>query len=390
MKNKQSIFLFAGEQSGDLHGGKLLKALTKKLPFCHFYGVGGPHMREERFSPVMNMEKFQAMGFSEVIGSLWTIWRRFRTLKKDILKTNPEAVILIDYPGFNLRMASALRKGGYKGKLIQYISPSVWAWGKKRILKMEKALDLLMTIYPFEPTCFEATSLQTEYVGNPVQESVQNHSYREEWANLFGISPAQSLLAIFPGSRNSEIRHNLPLQIQAAQEVVKQAGPLQIGISCANTDIMKVVTKALEKTKLELNKQVFLIPKVYSYELMRDCKAAIATSGTVTLELALHKTPSVVGYYVSPFNRFVAKYLLRVNLPHYCIVNILNQKTTYPELITQGYNPKNLAKKTLELLRDTPERDACIAGCQEILNGLHIDSPSEKAAEKVLGCLDGE
>ena len=170
------IFIFAGEQSGDLHGAELLYALKQKEPNLQIMGVGGPKMRSQGIYSIEKMESFQVMGLSDVIKALPKLVFLFKNIRNTILKNNPKAVIFIDYPDFNMRMAKSLRKNGYTGKLIHYICPSVWAWRKGRIKDLAETLDLLLTIFPFEPQYFEKTPLKVEYVGNSLVKNIKDIS----------------------------------------------------------------------------------------------------------------------------------------------------------------------------------------------------------------------
>ena len=187
MRDSMRLFIFAGEVSGDSHGASLVKALKEKKPNIVITGVAGPKLRKEGITGPLVMENFEVMGFTDVILSLPRLIKQFYVTRNYILKENPDAVILIDYPGFNLRMAKALREKKYQGKIIQYISPSVWAWGSHRIIQMEKTLDLLMTIYPFEGAFFSHTSLKVNYVGSPVKEQLSHYKYNDHWQDLLNI-----------------------------------------------------------------------------------------------------------------------------------------------------------------------------------------------------------
>lgn len=357
------LFIFAGEPSGDVHGGHLVKALKRLIPHLHVSGVGGPQLRAQGLDTILPMEEFEVMGFTDVLLSLPRLLRQFRLVKRHILEMRPKAVMLVDYPGFNLRLAKALRKEGYKGKIIQYISPTVWAYGKKRIKQMASTLDLLMTIYPFEAACYAATDLQVAYIGNPLQEYVQAHPYETEWQRQVGL-PAGRLLSLFPGSRKGEIDRNLP-KLLAAAEMLKEEDPEAIvAISCAHDETFKQVKLHLENSPLRLNLDTFLIPKRFTYEMMRDSHAAIAKSGTVTLELALHKCPTVVIYQLTKLNRFMAKWVLRLNLPFYCIVNILANQGIFPELIEKAFTEDEIWQQLKKLWRPGNAREACQKGCE--------------------------
>ena len=189
-------FFIAGEHSGDLHGAHLLQALHKEQPDAFYAGVGGPLMRAEQFHCFLPMEDFQIFGFTGIVRHLPRVVNQFRQIRDHILGHDYDVVIFVDYPGFNLRMAQALRKRGYKGKLVQYICPSVWAWGKGRIDGMVKTLDLLIAFFPFEPALFAHTKLPVVFCGHPLTEAV---------APARAAPTEPPMIAIFPGSRRREI-----------------------------------------------------------------------------------------------------------------------------------------------------------------------------------------
>jgi len=383
-KNPDSkVFIFAGEQSGDIHGSKLIDAIYKVYPSKTIVGVGGSRMRKMGLEPILKMEDFQVMGFTDVFWSFPKLWRHFHTLRDYILEAQPSHVILIDYPGFNLRMARALRNKGYTGKIIQYICPSVWAWGKGRITQMTSTLDLLLTIYPFEPTYFSNTTLPVSYIGHPLAESIASYQYRDDWCHNLGIREKAQLIALFPGSRVGEIVRNLPIQLEAAKRLRKEMPQVQFAISTAQPEHRELINSIIRSTPNADRLDVVFVPGQFNYELMRDCRTAIAKSGTITLELALHSCPTVVIYCLTTLNRIYAQYILRLNLPFYCIVNILKGKQVFPELITAGCNPDNVYKSVLGLHRDGHARQECIQSCNEIQALLKTSNSSEAAAHLI-------
>lgn len=370
-------FIFAGEASGDLHGSSLLKSIRQRNPHIRITGVGGPAMREQGMECVLPMEAFQVMGFTDVIAALPKLVRQFYQVRDAILNSQPDAVILIDYPGFNLRMAKALRKKQYKGKIIQMISPTVWAWGKGRIDTMARTLDLLLTIYPFEAACFAHTPLKVEYIGHPLVERIDTYRYNEEWKQTVGIRSNAPIVALFPGSRHGEIISNLPMQIEAAKQFKVKYPDVQIAISCVDDKQKEAIEAVLKTNPLA----AVFVPRKFTYELMRDSRAAIAKSGTVTLELALHKTPTVVMYQLSRLNRFIAEHILRLRLPHYCIVNVINGKTVLPEWIAVEATPERLSDDLKSLYSDGEKRTACLQGCLKTRQKLGSYKTGDLAAQ---------
>ncbi len=379
----KDCFIFAGETSGDLHGSKLLKALKKDPTWDSFRGVGGPLMRQEGLDCLFKMENFQVMGFSDVIKALPSLWKYFYAIRDHIIDTKPDCTILIDYPGFNLRLAKALRKAGYQGKIVQYICPTVWAHGKKRINTMVNTLDLLLTIYPFEADLFANTSLKAIYIGNPLVETIQKHTYQSQWKQLLNIPEKQQLIAIFPGSRQGEIQRHTQHQLQVAYKLREKHPHIAFAISYAHDDLYPILQEQIQKTPLKLGKDIHLVPRTYSYELMKECSVALAKSGTVTLELALHTKPSVILYTLTTLNYYIAKYWMRLNLPHYCIVNILGQKEIFPELIGRELDYDQLYDNLDNLLQSKPLYTSIEQECLAIQQKLGPHSASLQASQAI-------
>lgn len=389
MKEPPRLFVLAGEHSGDLHGGAALKALRREEPSLKVFGVGGPEMVKQGLEVTIPMEQFQVFGFTDIAKKLWPLWQQFRKTRDLILNEKPDGVLLIDYPGFNLRLARDLRRRGYQGKIIYYICPTVWAWGKGRIQQLADHVDLLLTIFPFEPALFSHTSLPVRFVGHPLVQAVESYSYNPNWYEQCGISRSVRSLAIFPGSREGEIRRLLPRQLTAALKL-KQIDPeLAILISCADDRLKRMIES--EVSRCARMADLHLIPKTFSYEMMRDCQLALTKSGTVALELALHKKPSVVVYEVSTLNRLIARFALRLQLPHYCIVNILCGKTVYPEFIEKSFNADDLAKALEKIHIDGPDRQSSLEGCMQARQSLKTPSgvsAADHVANAIRSCLE--
>jgi len=386
----KNLFIFAGEPSGDLHGSHLARSLQKLQPDLCLEGVPGPQMRFQGVTEILRMEDFEVMGLSDVILALPRLYRHFHKICSHILATKPEGVILIDYPGFNLRLAKSLRKKGYAGKIIQYISPTVWAHGKHRIDSMAKTLDLLLTIYPFESKCYSHTGLKVDYVGNPLCEYIKQYQYAEDWRSKTGIPEKNRLIALFPGSRKGEIERNLPFMLEAAETILQNNPEMGFGISCANLHVKDYLKRHPFTDSSRLREAIFYVPKEYTYELMRDSHSAIAKSGTVTLELALHQRPTVVVYKLTTLNRLYAKHILKLKLPYYCIVNILAESMVFPELIECGLNTPNLVS-AFQAVDDAhgTQRANCLEACNKIaLNLAGKAVTSENAAKSIQRLLE--
>jgi lipid-A-disaccharide synthase len=368
------LFVFAGEASGDLHGSGLLKSLNALQPNLDILGVGGPKMRQEKFTCTLPMEKFQVMGFVDVALALPKLIRQFYRVRQMILQANPKVVVLIDYPGFNLRLARSLRKKGFRGKICHYICPSVWAWGKSRIGLLAKHYDLLLSILPFEKQCFERTSLRVEYVGNPLIATIPAFTkaeFPERWIGLF------------PGSRRKEIERNFPLQLRVAKRVLQDHPAINFAVSVSHPRFQRY----LEELARGFPGLTF-IPADETRRFMQKIDLAIAKSGTVTLELALHAVPTVVTYGISTFDAFLAKHIFRINLPHYCLVNILAGKTVFPELIGPALTEEALYTQTQKFLTHPTAYTECQKACLEVRALLGTQNASQTAASLILSLME--
>ncbi len=368
------LFICAFEDSADIHGKNLILELLKKNPNLKILAIAGPKMRETNIDIFMNMENFQVMGFVDIIYALPKLIKNFFSIRKKILKINPKASIFIDYPDFNLRLEKSLRKKGYKNSLIHYISPTIWAWRKKRADFMAKYLDLLITIFPFEKKYFSHTSLDVEYIGHPLinlANEKKNETIKKE------------LIGIFPGSRLKEIKRNLPLQLKAAKKLLIDNKNLKFVISSTNDVLIKEI---FENENLDRkNFQIFSRDQNYSF--MKKMKLAMATSGTINLELALLKVPTAVNFAIKPIDLFIARNLLKINLKHYCIVNIILNKRVFPELYGPNLSVNSLYESLSTLLNENSKKDIA-SSLDELKLILNTNkNPSEMAANLIFNYL---
>lgn len=334
---EKSIFLFAGEPSGDLHGEKIVAALRRQIPGVRLFGVGGPKMRFASLECVMKMEEFQVMGFVDVFFALPRLIRKFFKLRNLILKENPDIVFLIDYPGFNLALAKSLNKHGYKGKICQYICPSVWAWRKKRVSTMEKILDQLFVIFPFEKEIFNHEKLPVEYVGHPLAIQIS-----KDHAPPIDIDIQHRVLALFPGSREKELIRNFPMQLRVAKKLLDEHPELILAISLAKPSFSLLLDIMIRDEGIISKERIMFTSSSQNSALMKRASFAIAKSGTNNLELALYCVPTVVTYAIDPLDLFITRNFLRIRLENYCIVNIIAGERIYPELYGPNFTEESL------------------------------------------------
>lgn len=364
------LFLLAGEPSGDLQGAALVEELLALNPSLRIAAVAGPRMRKFPITCIEPMESLQVMGFLDVALALPKIARLFFSLRRKILELSPKAFIGIDYPGLNLRMHRSLKKHGFQGKLIHYICPTVWAWGKGRIPQMAKTLDLLLTLLPFEPACFAGTALKTEYVGHPLTHAVSSFQPDKTFRARYGLSPTDKILSIFPGSRAQEVKSNLPLQLQVARTLQAQDPTLRIAVSLANPP-----------------PGILRIPDPDTYNLMQNTHLALAKSGTVTLELALHRVPTIIQYAIKPLDVFLATRVFNIRFPYYGLPNLILQREVFPELFGPHLTADALLAKAQALCFNEENRLVCRAACRDLWTVLGERQASRTAAKYILDCL---
>jgi lipid-A-disaccharide synthase len=350
-----------------------LKQMHK--PF-NFVGIGGDQMVAQGLKPLLPFSDFHVMGFSDIVCAYPRLRSHFYLIAEHILKNKPEAVVLIDYAEFNLRLARHLRKAGYRGKLIQYIAPTVWAWRSGRLKQMRESLDLLLTIYPFEAAYFEG--LPTKYVGNHLMQEVP---YQSDWQTKLALPSTMPFIILFPGSRPGEIARNLPLELSTAelfQHMFPQYGFL---ISVAHPSLEASITNQLAKSSL---KNCWLLPQSLRHSAMQEAAAALAKSGTITLELALHNCPTVVLYKLSRLNCFLAKYLFRIKLPFYALPNILLNENLFPEWFGCHLDPRQLADSLQQQLN---QRALLKNKTDQLKNLLTHKNASQEAAKSIYEIL---
>lgn len=372
------LFIIAGEVSGDLHGEEVVAALKKKIPHLKIAGVAGPKMRNLGVECIVPMESFQVMGFIDVFLALPRLFKLFYQLKRTIIAMRPKAVLFIDYPGFNLRLAKSLKKSSFKGALCHYICPSVWIWGKKRIPVMQDVLDKLFTILPFEKEIFDPSKLDVQFVGHPLIERLENAP-----SGNLEIPKDKKLIALFPGSREKEILRNFPLQIKIAEQLNAEFSDLSFAISISHPRFQSILKQLIGQSTLKEKQDFIWVDGEQRYALMQKAHAAIAKSGTVTLELALHQIPTVVMYAVTPLDKWIAYDVLRIRPSFYCLVNLIAKEEVYPELIGPNLTEETLYRESKKMLFDTQRREHCMEQCKKVHFLLGEHKASEKIAEEL-------
>jgi lipid-A-disaccharide synthase len=383
-----SICIIAGEPSGDLLAASLVQDLRRHLPQAAIWGMTGMAMREAGVETIYPMERQSVMGFTQVLRHLPTVLQALREVCHRILERRPVLVVLVDYPGFNLRLAKRLRKAGYTGRIVQMVSPSVWAHSPGRIQAMAQTLDMLLTIFPFEADYFRGSGLITHYIGNPVAERVREGSQHPP-ALLEQMAQQHRLVGLFPGSRKQDLDMHLPTLLSAGRELLRRYPDVRLVLSCAHERLPALLhSLRTPGDGLSLGETLLLVDQHHNLGMMGCLTAAIAKSGTMTLELALKGVPTVCCYGISLFNALIVKLVLRVKLPYYCIVNLLRQREVFPERVFRQFTTGQVVEALEPFLMRSPQRSACLQELEELQQELaYPPHPSQRAAQILLELL---
>ena len=365
----KSIFISAGEQSGELHGSSLMHEL-KKISDLSFTGLGGDKMRAEGLNVIEHVKDLAATGIAEVVKKYGYFRKVLKKCSEKIKEMKPDAVVLIDYPGFNLRLAEEIR-GKYKGKIIYYISPQLWAWHEKRVFKIKKVVDKMLVVFPFEVEFYKRYGIDAEYVGHPLVKRIKDFL-----ENTFRESPADNVktITLLPGSRNDEIKHHLPVLIETIN-LLKKDFMLKLYISRS-----QAVNKALfDPFVKDLPDFEIICSDVYKYVYNSDL--VMTKAGTSTMECSLIGTPFLIFYKTYPLNYILLKPLVKIN--NIGIVNIIAGNNMVKEFIQKDFNAGMLYKESNKILSDFDYRNTMQENLKQIWDFLGNNNASQIAAERI-------
>ncbi|MET1076594.1 MAG: lipid-A-disaccharide synthase [Pseudomonas sp.] len=365
------VALVAGEASGDILGAGLMQALKQRHPAIEFIGVGGPLMQAQGLTPYFPMERLSVMGLVEVLGRLPELLARRKRLIRTLIAEKPDLFIGIDAPDFTLGVELKLRQAGIK--TVHYVSPSVWAWRQKRVLKIREGCDLMLTLFPFEARFYEEKGVPVRFVGHPLADQIPLQGDRAQARRQLGLPLDQPLVALMPGSRGGEVARLGALFLDAAERLRALRPGLHFVLPCASPQRRLQLELLLAGRNLPLT-----LLDGRSHEALTACDAVLIASGTATLEALLHKRPMVVAYRVAPLTYRILKRL--VTSPFFSLPNLLAQRQLVPELLQDAATPAALAEALAPLL-DAGE--AQTLGFDEIHRTLRRDA-SAQAADAVL------
>ncbi|MGA9365754.1 MAG: lipid-A-disaccharide synthase [Bacteroidota bacterium] len=367
------VMLIAGEPSGDLHGAGLVHELKKRKPDLEVYGVGGDGMKGAGMELIFHIRNLSFMGFAEVLKHLPTIRKVRQALLDVVASRKPDVLILIDYPGFNLRFARKVKAHGIR--IFYYISPQVWAWGKRRVPGMKGVIDKMFVVFPFEVDIYRQAGIDVEFVGHPLLEAVGNLERGDGFRERFGISKGKKLLALLPGSRVQEVERILPVMAEAAW-VLKNELQCEVAVGVAPN-----LKEDLYRQLLGSSASFHLVSGA-TYDLMRNSEIAFVTSGTATLETACFGTPMIVVYRTSFPTYWIGRML--ITLKTIALVNIVAGRQIVPELIQGKMTPQNLVHEARRILRDAAVAQHMRTELLAVRGKLGTPGASARVADQVL------
>jgi lipid-A-disaccharide synthase len=373
--------IVAGEASGDLHGGNLVRAMHQMDPDLSFYGVGGKRMQAAGVELLADAADMAVVGLTEVAFKLGMILRVMRRLKVSLLTEKPDLVILIDYPDFNLPVARAARKRGIK--VLYYISPQVWAWRKGRIETIRNSVDRMVVILPFEEKFYRDAGMDVTFVGHPLLDEVRKKYSRSEALRRFGLREEAITVALLPGSRRSEVAVLLPEMLGACRILMEKISPLQFILPIAGTLDPAFVRGILGQFPVRVN-----VIRDEIYDVISISDAAMVASGTATLETALLETPMVVVYKVSGVSYAIGRRFIRVD--HISLVNLIAGCAVVPELIQSEVNPERIAAEVREIITRRGKTREMKASLADIRGKLGAPGASQRTARIACDMLSGK
>jgi lipid-A-disaccharide synthase len=361
-------YIIAGEASGDLHASNLIRELKILDPAADFRAWGGDMMQEQGATLVKHYRELAFMGFKEVIANLRTIFRNLKFCKEDIKTWNPDVIIFVDYPGFNMRIAEWARIEGFR--IVYYISPQVWAWKEGRAKKLKRDIDKMIVILPFEKDFYKKYSFEVSYVGHPLLDVISNYKPDAEFKEKHHLA-GKKIVALLPGSRKQEIIKKLPVMLSIKSQFPAYAFVIG-GAPGISPEFYATIPGCDADIEIVFQK---------TYDLLMNSDAALVTSGTATLETALLGVPEVVCYLGSKFSYEIGKRLVKVNF--ISLVNLIMGKMIVKELIQHDFTPKNLVIELNKLLTDNRYREGMQKNYVLLKEKLGGEGASKRAANEV-------
>ena len=374
----KNILIVSGEPSGDLHGSNLVKELTKLKNDLKFFGLGGNLSKEAGVKIDFDISKLAVVALVDVLKNIFTIGSVFKGLLKKVDAAKCDLAILVDYPGFNLRLAKELSKRGIP--VIYYISPQVWAWGEDRIEIIKKCVKKIVVFFKFEEELYKKHDIDVQFVGHPLIETVKPSIRKDDVLKKYSLSASKPVIALLPGSRTMEVKTLLKIMIGAAGLIEKELPGAQVLIAKYRNLPLELYESAVKDSKVNVR-----ICDSDAYNILSAADFAIVASGTATLETAIIGTPFILTYRTNIINYIAYKIVAKSKVLG--LVNWIAGKVIVPELLQYDATPEKLAKAALEILRDESKKSAMIAELKKVRDSLGSLGASSRAAQAILPYL---
>ena len=379
-ENTRRVLIVAGEASGDLHGSNLVRALRRYDPGIMVSGIGGMQMKQAGVEILVPASEMAVVGLTEVLFRLGVIFKARQKLK-NLMRSipPPDLLILIDYPDFNIHLASLAKR--WKIPVLYYISPQVWAWRKGRVNKLARRVDRIAVILPFEEDLYRKKGVDVTYVGHPLLDAIPEHSNKEEVIEKLNLQNASPVIGLLPGSRREEIENLLPSMVKAVEILSSRYSHLKCVLPVAPTVSVDLVQSIISDSNVEIH-----ISNLDIYRTLRACDLALVASGTATLETAIIGVPMIVVYRVSPMTYWIGNKL--VSVPYISLVNFVAGKQIVPELVQDEFNPERLAEEAFRILENRQERTDMISNLKAVKKRLGEGGASEKTARMAIEMME--
>lgn len=374
------IMISVGEASGDLNGASVANALKLLRPDVELVGMGGKAMAAAGVEILYDITDLGVIGIVEVVKNLRRLFKLRDFLADYMAKARPDVLVIIDYPGFNVRLAKVAKKLGIP--VVSYISPSAWAWGKGRAKEVAETVERLAAIFPFEADVYREAGTKVTFVGHPLLDIVKPVMSKEEAFAYFAASPNYPRVLLMPGSRQQEIANLLPDILAAAEKIAAHAPECQFFLPIASTISREMLQTMLQNYKIKVTLTIS-----HTYDLMHICDLAIAASGTATLETSLMRVPTVIIYRVNALTYFLGKFLVKI--PNIGLPNIVAGRRIMPELLQGGANPDSIAAEAMRLLFDKEARQQAMSDLAEVREKLGDTGAVERVAQVILEVAQG-
>jgi lipid-A-disaccharide synthase len=373
----KQIMLVVGEASGDIHGANLVRALSDKDPTLRFFGVGGEQLKQTDFEVLFDVSKLAGMGLVELAGRVRNILRAYAALRRALRERRPDLLVLIDFPEFNLRLAKLAKR--LKIPVLYYISPQVWAWRQGRIRQIAKWVDHMVVVFPFEVPLYQKQGIKVSFVGHPLLDIVRCRDSREAILAQLALDAGKRTIAILPGSRQGEVSYHLPVLLDAAFRLSRDA-EVQFVLIRASTVERRELESILERVPMKIP-----VVEDQRYEAVNACDLAWTASGTATVETALLLKPMIIVYRLSWLTYALARML--VTTKHVGMVNIIAGEAVVPELIQNDFTADGILRETRNLLENRDRRETIVSKLLALREKLGTPGAAQRVANIAISMI---